>query len=124
MTSILRSYLFVPGNRADRIAKAHAAGPHAVIVDLEDAVAAPDKGAAAAALSPALSVDRPVSRRVNGPGTRWHDDDLALCRSAGVAGILLRKAEEADHIRHAASHLHANASVLPIIETAVGFANA
>ena len=33
-----RSSLFVPGNRPERFAKAMAAGAHAVIVDLEDAV--------------------------------------------------------------------------------------
>lgn len=34
----LRSLLFVPGDRPDRIAKAVAAGPDGVVVDLEDAV--------------------------------------------------------------------------------------
>jgi len=124
MTTLSRSYLFVPGNRADRIAKAHAAGPHAVIVDLEDAVAPPDKAAARSAVSQALSAEHPVFLRVNGPGTPWHDDDLALCQSPGVAGILLPKAEEAGHVRHAASRLRPQAFVLPLIETAAGFANA
>ncbi|HKU70623.1 MAG TPA: CoA ester lyase [Burkholderiales bacterium] len=124
MTSISRSYLFVPGNRADRIAKARAAGPHAVIVDLEDAVAPTDKAAARTAVSQALSAEHPVLLRVNGPGTPWHDDDLALCKSPGVAGILLPKTEEADHVRHAASRLGSQAFILPIIETAAGFANA
>lgn len=124
MTSITRSYLFVPGSRADRISKAWAAGPHAVIVDLEDAVAPADKGAARTAVAQALSAERPVFLRVNGPGTPWHDDDLALCKLPGVAGILLPKTEEADHVRHAASRLGAQSLVLPIIETAAGFANA
>ena len=46
-----RSYLFVPGNRPDRFAKACSAGADAVILDLEDAVAAPDKVKARAAIS-------------------------------------------------------------------------
>ena len=33
-----RSYLFVPGDRPERYAKALASGADAVIVDLEDAV--------------------------------------------------------------------------------------
>ena len=33
-----RSYLFVPGNRAERFAKALASGADRVILDLEDAV--------------------------------------------------------------------------------------
>ena len=39
----VRSYLFVPATRTDRIAKAAASGAGAVIVDLEDAVAPQDK---------------------------------------------------------------------------------
>lgn len=123
MTAICRSYLFVPGNRADRIAKARAARPHAVIVDLEDAVAPSDKTAARTAVSQALSAEHPVFLRVNGPGTPWHEEDLALCRLPGVAGIVLPKAEEAGQVRHAASHLRLEAFVLPLIETAAGFAN-
>ena len=35
-----RTYLFVPGNRPERFAKAQASGADAVVLDLEDAVAA------------------------------------------------------------------------------------
>jgi hypothetical protein len=44
-----RSYLFVPGSRPDRFAKALAAGAHAVIIDLEDAVPLAEKDSARAA---------------------------------------------------------------------------
>ena len=40
------TYLFVPGNRPERFAKAIASGADAVIIDLEDAVAPDDKVAA------------------------------------------------------------------------------
>ena len=39
-----RTYLFVPGNRPERFAKALASGADAVVLDLEDAVAAADQG--------------------------------------------------------------------------------
>ena len=39
----IRSALFVPGNREDRILKAPRFGADALILDLEDAVALPDK---------------------------------------------------------------------------------
>ena len=42
------SYLFVPGNRPERFAKALASGAGAIILDLEDAVAPADKAAAPA----------------------------------------------------------------------------
>lgn len=41
-----RSLLFVPGSRPDRFAKAASSGADAVCIDLEDAVAPRDKGAA------------------------------------------------------------------------------
>ena len=39
MTPLPISYLFVPGNRPERFGKACASGAHAIILDLEDAVA-------------------------------------------------------------------------------------
>jgi citrate lyase subunit beta/citryl-CoA lyase len=41
-----RSWLFVPADRPGMVAKAVASGADAVIVDLEDAVLAPNKEAA------------------------------------------------------------------------------
>lgn len=48
------TWLFVPGNRSDRFAKARAAGADEVIVDLEDAVDAADKPAARRSVVEAL----------------------------------------------------------------------
>ena len=46
MNGTATTYLFVPGNRPDRIDKALASGADVVIVDVEDAVAPEDKSAA------------------------------------------------------------------------------
>ena len=115
-----RSYLFVPGSRPDRFAKAFAAGADAAIVDLEDAVPASDKSAARAALAGWLSPEHPVLIRVNGADTEWFRDDLALCGAPGVAGILLPKAENAGAIGLLAERSK-GAAILPLIETARGF---
>ncbi|MEO7058008.1 MAG: aldolase/citrate lyase family protein, partial [Caldimonas sp.] len=48
---LARTYLFVPGDRPERFAKAMASGADAVIVDLEDAVAPAAKDLARSALS-------------------------------------------------------------------------
>ncbi|MBK4733167.1 HpcH/HpaI aldolase/citrate lyase family protein [Noviherbaspirillum pedocola] len=121
-----RSYLFVPGNRPERYAKALAAGADAVIIDLEDAVAPTDKGAARDALSGWLSSlpagAPPVLVRINAAGTDWFDEDLALAGMANVAGVVLPKAESVDDIERL---LAAGApSVLPLIESALGFHHA
>ena len=67
----LATPLFVPGNRPERFGKAAASGADAIIIDLEDAVAAADKDAARAALRTGFG-SVPIIVRVNAPGTQWH----------------------------------------------------
>src|ERR1700739_1306188 len=119
-----RSYLFVPGNRPDRYAKALAAGADAVIVDLEDAVPPDDKPSARAALAAWLSPNHPVLIRVNGAESQWFREDLPLCQTPGLAGRLLPQAENVADIRAVAGNSGAATPILPLIETARGFWNA
>lgn len=121
-----RSYLFVPGNRPERFEKAHAAGADAVILDLEDAVQPDEKPSARAAVLAAVSerASRPAWVRINGSDTSWFNDDIAaLAGRQGVAGIVLPKAETCEQIEAVLAHAHPVLSVLPIVETARGFAN-
>ncbi len=66
------SILFVPGSRTDRIAKALASEADLVCIDLEDAVAAPDKDSARVAVMAGLADwDRTrLAVRINGVMTR------------------------------------------------------
>src|SRR6185312_7400373 len=112
-----RTYLFVPGNRPDRFAKAYASGADAVIIDLEDAVPSAERAAARENVARWLSAEHPVFIRVNGAGTEWFRDDVSICRAPGVAGVVLPKAERVEDVEAA------GASVLPIVETARGFWN-
>jgi citrate lyase subunit beta/citryl-CoA lyase len=116
---VRRSYLFVPGNRPERYAKACATHAGAVIVDLEDAVAPTEKPAARRALAGWLSVERPVMVRVNAADSEWFDDDLRACASDGVSAIVLPKAERADDIARIAAICGAR-PVFPLVETARG----
>src|SRR6266550_4824486 len=99
-----RSYLFVPGNRPDRFAKACAAGADAVVVDLEDSVAAGDKIAARAAVAAWLTPAQPVLVRMNGANSEWYQDDMKLGGKAGISGVLLPKAENIEDIDIVARH--------------------
>jgi citrate lyase subunit beta / citryl-CoA lyase len=117
-TVTVRSYLFVPGNRPDRFAKALAAGAGAVIVDLEDAVGPADKDTARAALAAWLSPEHPVFVRVNAADTPWFSADCALASHPGVAAVLLPKAEGPEPIL--ALGAQRRLPVYPMIETAVG----
>lgn len=119
----MRTALFVPATRLDRVAKAWAAGADAVIVDLEDAVAAAAKPAARQALAEYLTTaDRPVWVRVNAGDTPWWEDDLAACASQpGLAGLVVPKAEPDDALRRACA---TGVPIMPLIETPVGLAQA
>jgi citrate lyase subunit beta/citryl-CoA lyase len=121
---IPRSYLFVPGNRPDRFDKALAAGADAVIVDLEDAVPPAEKATARRHVAEWLSPAHPVIVRVNAFDSEWFRDDLAVCGHAGVAGVVLPKAEQVDHLQTIVDRVDGMTSILPIVETAQGMWNA
>lgn len=114
MVAEIRAPLFVPANRPERFAKAAASGADAVILDLEDAVAAEAKDAARDALR--LIEGIPVLVRINAIGSRWHEADLAAVRALKPAAVILPKAE--------AAGLDLGLPVIALIETARGMAEA
>lgn len=120
---ILRSYLFVPATRTDRIAKAVAAGPDAVIVDLEDAVGPSEKVLAREALARDVPDGSALFVRINGADTKWFEEDLKLCAAIRVRGVVLPKAERLDPVRFAAERVGRGSAILPLIETARGYAD-
>ena len=122
-SSIARSYLFVPGNRPERFAKACAAGADAVILDLEDAVPPAEKVVARESVAQWLDPAHPVFIRINSADTEWFRDDVDMCKAPGVAGIVLPKAEQVEDIRFVAERA-GSTPILPLIESAKGFWNA
>jgi len=124
MQTVLRTALFVPATRPERIPKALASGADTVIVDLEDAVEHLAKDSAREALCDFLGThpDARLWVRVNDAATPWHADDLAGCLDRpAVAAVMLPKAENAAQIKHVAQAT--GAAVVPIIETASGVLN-
>lgn len=118
--AFVRSALFVPATRPERIPKALDSGADAVIVDLEDAVAENLKAQARANLDAFLSAN-PQARvlvRINAPQHVQQAADLALCRAQpGVVAVLLPKAESAEQVEQAAA---CGKPIWPIIESAKG----
>lgn len=117
---IIRSALFVPATRPERISKALASGADVVIVDLEDAVQESLKEPARANLDVFLAAN-PQARllvRINAPGHAGQAADIDLCRRhAGVVGVLLPKVESAEQVTRAAV---SGKPVWPIVESAQG----
>jgi citrate lyase subunit beta/citryl-CoA lyase len=122
--SSLRTYLFVPGNRPERFAKALASGADRIIIDLEDAVAPPDKAAARSAIAAWMGSagehHHKILIRINDSATTWYEDDMAMVSAAGVTCVMLPKCESAGQVAAVLSRLPQGASVLPLIETARG----
>jgi citrate lyase subunit beta/citryl-CoA lyase len=122
--ALSRSFLFVPGNRPERFAKALASGADAVIIDLEDAVPLDAKDAARTALFSAWSGFDAAERarllvRVNPAGTPWHEADLAaLGGLLELGALMLPKAENPQQVEHA--FMASGVPVLPLIESAEG----
>ena len=124
VTAIPLTYLFVPGNRPERFAKAQASGADRIIIDLEDAVAPADKALARDAIAVwmggAGAVRDRVLIRINDDSTPWYADDLALIEAMQVACLMLPKCETATQVADVLQRMPAGASVLPLIETAGG----
>ncbi len=94
-----RSMIFIPGHRHDLIPKAVRSGADAVIVDLEDAVAASEKPKARAGLAELPDAPIPLVVRANAPDTEFFWDDVVAAGRAGVAGLLIPKAESPTVLR-------------------------
>jgi citrate lyase subunit beta/citryl-CoA lyase len=57
---------------------------------------------------------------VNGVGTPWFEGDAAVAARLAIAGVLLPKAESAEHVARVRAKLTATQRIVPIIETALG----
>ncbi len=115
-----QTYLFVPGNRPERFAKALASGADRIIVDLEDAVLPADKPQARRAFAEwHATVDTlRVLLRINDAHSAFYADDLALLQACALPCVMLAKAESAAQIADLKA-VH-RGTVLALIESARG----
>ncbi len=119
----IASYLFVPGDRPERFAKAAASGAHAVILDLEDAVAPGQKAAARRAILQWRGLREAgcaMAVRINDAGTEWFEEDVALVAGLPLVAVLLPKADSAGQIARLRERLGAGVGIVPIVESARG----
>ena len=116
----IRSMLFLPASNPRAIAKARESGADLVVLDLEDAVKPEDKEQARAAAAAAVAIEwpMPVAIRVNGVGSKWHDDDLEAVSHSKVHLVVLPRAASADAVR--ATNEWVGRPTLAMIETAAG----
>lgn len=125
------TWLFVPGDRPERYAKAVASGADAVIIDLEDAVDAATKASARNTVDGFLSSGTArVFVRINDENSVYFADDVAMlervvsCEGHGLAGIILPKAEIRDCVESLRARFVRSIELIAIVESAIGVHNA
>jgi len=112
---MLRSFLFVPGDRPDRMAKGLELGADALILDLEDSVAPDSKAQARRNVAEFVRSEKTGPKlfvRINPLGSPWASEDVAAAAPAAPAGIVLPKAEGAATVSALAAMLPAGQSIL------------
>ncbi|MGD9079107.1 MAG: CoA ester lyase [Desulfobacterales bacterium] len=131
----IRSALFVPGDRPDRVDKAVATLADRVIIDLEDAVAVSQKVKTRAPVRDKVIAhkDRSVLVRVNGLETDFIRGDLEAVLVKELGGLVLPKTEDS----HQVGEIHrllvdfekkqkmiaGNTPVVLLVESALGVQN-
>jgi citrate lyase subunit beta / citryl-CoA lyase len=128
-----RSVLYMPGANARALEKAESLPADALILDLEDAVAADAKAEARVRVCEAAASGRygrrEVAIRVNGLGTPWHDDDLRAAAAAGPAAVVVPKVDSADAVHAIEKALEAGGApdgtaIWAMVETPVAMLHA
>ena len=131
----IRTALFVPGNRPDRVDKAVGTAADVVIVDLEDAVPYSQKKETRPVVREKVLdyPERPVFVRVNALDTEFFQEDLNAVVVEGLACIIVPKIEAAAQIQEINQELlkteenkglpPGSVSIIPLIETALAVEN-
>jgi citrate lyase subunit beta/citryl-CoA lyase len=144
--AILRSWMFVPGDRQRMIDKALGLHVDAIMMDIEDGVAPAEKetarkqiAASLDALAPKLKADPSLKTparyvRVNAVGTDRLSDDLEAVVRPGCEGLVVPKVDRVDQVKEieaAVSKLEAERGMaagevrfLIAIESPIGLFNA
>lgn len=133
----MRSLLFIPGNKANMLAKAESCAPDVLVPDMEDSIPDAEKASARSTIAewmPRLAAHRALLMpRVNSIRTDWFEDDVMTAAAAGVWGISIGKVESAADISRISdmlAHGERNAGLdagslrlVPWIETARAIVN-
>ena len=116
---LARSWLLVNGAQYDKFAPAAQSRADIVVLDIEDAVAPSGKVAARENVQRWLADGKADWVRVNGFGTQFWADDLAMLSATTVGGVMLAMVESVDHVTETAKLLP-DIPLVALVETARG----
>ena len=116
-TELMRSWMFVPGNRQRMIEKSLGVSVDAIMMDIEDGVAPAEKDSARQQIAACL--DQVATRlktekqlrtparyvRINAVGHERSRDDLAVVVRQGLQGLVLPKVETPEQVKSVADLL-------------------
>ncbi len=122
-----RSVLYIPGSKERALEKARTLPVDAIIFDLEDAVAADEKGNARETLKSALAAGGYGARvkivRINGLDTEWGRSDAEALRDMEADVVLLPKVNSAADV-DALAAITGDIPIWAMMETPRGMLNA
>jgi citrate lyase subunit beta/citryl-CoA lyase len=125
-TLLPRSYLYVPGNATEKLAKALTRGADALVIDLEDSVPSASKAEARSGIMSWLESIEATNAtevwiRVNPGEMRWEDIE-ALHSLRWLTGFVLAKTETSEDVARCARMLAElgddQSLLMPLLETA------
>lgn len=128
-----RSVLYMPGSNTRALEKGRALPADALILDLEDAVAADAKVQARENVVAAIAEGgygyRELVVRINGFSTPWGYDDLVAVSASKADAVLLPKVESGDMVRQAQTVMDAHGApagmeIWAMMETPLGMLHA
>ncbi len=100
--TLIRSLLFIPGNRPNMLEKGFASHADALVPDLEDSVPVDEKANARAVVTGFLpklaAAGRTLIPRVNSLDTGWLEDDLAAIVGPHIVGVSVGKIQGPEDI--------------------------
>jgi len=123
--SIARSWLLVPGTRADTFDDMAASRADAVVLDIEDAVDPSNKPQARQDVVDWLRAGGRAWVRVNDAASPfWADDLAALAGIPSLLGIMLAKTESPAQVTSSVDRLGGDVPIVALIESAIGMEDA
>jgi citrate lyase subunit beta/citryl-CoA lyase len=120
-----QAFLFVPADRPERFEKALNTKAHAIIIDLEDAVAMTHKASARETLKQVLPALLHTQRarivvRINAYESTQFAEDIAMLKDLPIAAVMLPKAESSEQLTTVQAVLSQDSVILPMVESAQG----
>jgi citrate lyase subunit beta/citryl-CoA lyase len=132
----IRTALFVPGNRSERVDKAVRTDADMIIMDLEDAVAMGEKPKARRTVHNKIEqhAERMLMVRINAIETGLADEDLKEIVVPGLDAVMLPKVDDPRNIQHVDAKItvlehergidKGSVKVIGLVETALGVEHA